>query len=99
MLLDLPSEEVCIAMSLVRRLLGGGTSRAAEAGVELDLGYSVPQEGGTDWYDVMYLPSDAHLTPTMPTCSWTSCCARTVIARASNFIGYANANRDRHTPW
>ena len=90
MLLDLPSEEVCIAMSWSGDY-SVATTRAAEAGLDLDLGYSVPQEGGTDWYDVMYLPSDApHIDNAYIFLDFML--RPDIISRASNYIGYANAN-------
>ena len=92
MMLDLPSQEVCIAMAWSGDY-SVATSRAAEAGVELNLGYTVPQQGATDWYDVMYIPSDAP-HPNNAYLFLDFILRPEVIARASNFIGYANANRD-----
>jgi len=92
MMLDLPSQEVCIAMAWSGDY-SVAASRAAEAGVELDLGYTVPQQGATDWYDVMYIPSDAP-HPNNAYLFLDFMLRPEVIARASNFIGYANANRD-----
>lgn len=91
MLLDLPSEEVCIAMSWSGDY-SVATARAAEAGLDIDLGYSVPQEGGTDWYDVMYMPSDAP-HPDNAYLFLDFMLRPEIIARATNYIGYANANR------
>ena len=92
MMLDLPSQEVCIAMAWSGDY-SVAASRAAEAGVELDLAYSVPQEGATDWYDVIYIPADAP-HPDNAYLFLDFMLRPEVIARASNFIGYANANRD-----
>ncbi len=91
MLLDLPSEEVCIAMSWSGDY-SVATSRAAEAGIDIDLGYTIPREGGTDWYDVMYIPADApHPDNAYKFIDYML--RPEVIARASNYTGYANANR------
>jgi putrescine transport system substrate-binding protein len=91
MLLDLPSEEVCIAMCWSGDY-SVAITRAAEAGLALDLGYSVPAEGGTDWYDVMYIPADApHKDNAYLFIDFML--RPGVIARASNYTGYANANR------
>ncbi len=92
MMLDLPSQEVCIAMAWSGDY-SVAASRAAEAGVELDLGYTVPQQGAVDWYDVMYIPSDAP-HPDNAYLFLDFMLRPEVIARASNYIGYANANRD-----
>jgi putrescine transport system substrate-binding protein len=92
MMLDLPSQEVCIAMAWSGDY-SIAASRAAEAGIELDLGYTVPLQGAVDWYDVMYIPSDApHLNNAYLFLDFML--RPEVVARASNFIGYANANRD-----
>jgi len=92
MMLDLPSREVCIAMAWSGDY-SIAASRAAEAGVEMDLRYTVPKQGATDWYDVMYIPSDAP-HPDNAYLFLDFMLRPEVIARASNYIGYANANRD-----
>jgi putrescine transport system substrate-binding protein len=92
MMLDLPSQEVCIAMAWSGDY-SVATSRAAEAGVQLDLRYTVPLEGAVEWYDVMYIPADAP-HPDNAYLFLDFILRPDVIARASNFIGYANANRD-----
>lgn len=91
MLLDLPSEEVCIAMSWSGDY-SVASMRAAEAGLQLDLGYNIPKEGGTDWYDVMYIPSDAP-HPENAYLFLDFMLRPEVVARASNYVGYANANK------
>ena len=90
MLLDLPSEEVCIAMSWSGDY-SVATARAAEAGLDLERAYSVPEEGIPDWYDMMYIPADAqHLDAAYLFLDFIL--RPDVIARISNFTGYANAN-------
>lgn len=90
MLLDLPSKEVCIAMSWSGDY-SVASSRAAEAGVDINLAYSVPVEGSTSWYDVIYIPSDAP-HPDNAHLFIDFLLRPKVIARASNYTGYANAN-------
>jgi putrescine transport system substrate-binding protein len=55
---DLPNREVCVAMSW-----GGeyalARERAAEAGVQVNLAYSVPREGSVFWFDGIFIPADA----------------------------------------
>ena len=92
MLLDLPSREVCLAMAWSGDYAVAIT-RAAEAGVDIDLGYTIPREGAIDWYDVMYIPADAP-HPDNAYLFIDFMLRPGVIARASNYIGYANANRD-----
>ena len=95
MLLDLPSEEVCIAMSWSGDYSVAAT-RAAEAGLDIVLGYSIPQEGGTDWYDVMYIPSDAP-HPDNAYLFLDFMLRPEVVSRAINYTGYANATRSATT--
>ncbi len=91
MLLDLPSQEVCIAMSWSGDY-SIASSRAAEAGLDIQLDYIMPKEGITDWYDNIYIPSDApHLDNAYLFIDYLL--RPDVIARATNYIGYANANK------
>jgi putrescine transport system substrate-binding protein len=90
-LLDLPSEEVCLAMSWSGDY-AVASARAAEAGKDIDLGYTIPSEGSVDWYDLMYIPADAP-NPDNAYLFLDFMLRPEVIARATNFTGYANANR------
>ncbi len=90
-LLDLPSEEVCVAMSWSGDY-SVASERAREAGVDIDLGYTIPSEGSVDWYDLMYIPADAP-HPENAYLFLDFMLRPEVIARATNFTGYANANR------
>ena len=91
MLLDLPSREVCIAMSWSGDY-SVATRRAAEAGLDIKLAYSVPREGSVFWHDLMYIPSDAP-NPDAAHLFIDYMLRPDVIARASNYTGYANANQ------
>ena len=96
MLLDLPSEEVCIAMSWSGDY-SIASSRAADAGVDINLAYSIPQEGSILWVDNAYIPNDApHRKNAYIFLDYIL--RPQVIAAASNYIGYANANRSA-TPY
>ena len=90
MLLDLPSGEVCIAMSWSGDY-SVAASRAAEAGLDINLAYTIPREGSTDWIDTMFIPADAP-HPENAYLFLDYMLRPEVIARASNFTGYANAN-------
>ena len=92
LMLDLPSQEVCIAMSWSGDY-SVATSRAAEAGVDINLAYTIPLEGATDWFDVMDIPADAP-HPDNAHLFLDFMLQPEVVARASNFTGYANANRN-----
>jgi putrescine transport system substrate-binding protein len=58
MISDLPNKEVCVAMSWSGDFAQAAT-RAAEAGVDIELRYTVPKEGSGMWVDGLYIPSDA----------------------------------------
>ena len=58
MLNDMPNREVCVAMSWSGDY-ATARARAAEAGIEVDLAYTVPQEGSVFWFDGFFIPADA----------------------------------------
>jgi putrescine transport system substrate-binding protein len=58
MLVDLPNEEVCIAMSWSGDY-AQAMHRAAQAGRPVELAYSTPREGGLAWFDLWFIPADA----------------------------------------
>ena len=92
MMTDLPTREVCVAMSW-----SGDYSvawrRAREAGIDLNLAYTVPKEGVPIWLDAAYIPADAP-HPDNAHKFIDFLLRPDVIAPISNFTGYANANRE-----
>ena len=58
MLIDLPNEEVCIAMSWSGDYAQAMT-RAQEVGQPVDLAYTMPKEGTLAWFDLWFIPADA----------------------------------------
>ena len=91
MLLDLPSEEVCIAMSWSGDY-SVATNRAKEAGIDIKLDYIIPKEGGGMWFDNMYILEDApHRENAYLFLNYML--RPEVIAATTNYIGYANANK------
>ncbi len=91
MLLDLPSEEVCIAMSWSGDY-SVASNRAKEAGIDINLDYIIPKEGGGMWFDSMYIPADApHRENAYLFLNYML--RPEVIAASSDYIGYANANK------
>src|SRR5262245_25801855 len=58
MLNDMPTREVCVAMSWSGDY-ATARGRAAEAGIEIDLAYTVPKEGSVSWFDALFIPADA----------------------------------------
>lgn len=92
MLVDMPNKEICIGMSWSGDYSVAWT-RAREAGININLGYSVPKEGVPFWLDGAYIPSDAP-HPDNAHVFINYLLRPEVIAAISNFTGYANANRD-----
>lgn len=88
----LPNKERCIAMTWSGDY-AVAASRAADAGVDVNLAYFMPKEGTGAWFDVWVIPKDA---PHMDAAhQWIDYMMRPdVIAKATNFIWYANANKD-----
>jgi len=58
LLLDLPNQEVCVAMAWSGESLTA-MWRAQEAGLDVDLGYEVTSTGFQGWFDGWYIPTDA----------------------------------------
>lgn len=58
MLSDLPNKEVCVAMSWSGDY-AQAQDRAEQAGIDIELRYTIPKEGSGLWVDGMYIPSDA----------------------------------------
>ncbi|HVY97998.1 MAG TPA: polyamine ABC transporter substrate-binding protein [Dongiaceae bacterium] len=55
---DLPNGDLCIAMSWSGDY-ATASDRAAQAGVKVDLAYTIPKEGTNIWFDAMMVPADA----------------------------------------
>jgi putrescine transport system substrate-binding protein len=90
MLVDLPNEEVCIAMSWSGDY-AQAMYRAREVGKSIQLAYTMPREGTLAWFDLWFIPADAphpenaHL--------WLNYLLRPkVIADVSNEVKYAAPN-------
>lgn len=91
LLLDLPNEEVCIAMGWSGDY-SVANQRARDAGLKINLQYIVPKEGSEMWFDNIYIPSDArHIDNAYLFLNYML--RPEVIAATSNYIGYANANK------
>jgi len=58
MISDLPNKEVCVAMSWSGDFAQAST-RAEEAGIDIELRYTVPKEGSGLWVDGLFIPTDA----------------------------------------
>jgi putrescine transport system substrate-binding protein len=90
LLIDMPSKEVCIAMSWSGDY-SVASARAEEAGIDVDFRFNIPTEGSLIWFDTLYIPTDApHIDNAYLFLDYLL--RPEVIADISNFTGYANAN-------
>jgi putrescine transport system substrate-binding protein len=55
---DLPNKEICVAMGWSGDYILAA-DRAREAGIDIDLRYTMPKEGSGLWAEGLYVPSDA----------------------------------------
>ena len=88
---DLANGEICLSIGYNGDILQA-RDRAAEAGIEDEIVYSIPKEGALIWLDNFVIPSDAknvdeahafinyYLSPE-------------VTAAATNYVFYANSNK------
>lgn len=68
-------------------------NRAKEAGLDVAMRYDVPATGGTMWVDVFIIPNDApHVAEAHEFLNFMM--DPEVIGKATNFVAYANANKD-----
>jgi len=58
MQIDLSNQEVCVAMSWSGDY-ATAVRRAKQAGLDLDIRYTIPKEGSGLWVDGVYMPADA----------------------------------------
>ena len=90
MLSDLPNREVCVAMSWSGDF-AQAARRAEEAGLDIELRYTMPKEGSGLWVDGMYILSDApHRENAYRFIDFIL--RADVAADIANTVFYANAN-------
>jgi putrescine transport system substrate-binding protein len=87
----LPNKELCVAMTWSGDYATAST-RAAEAGVDINLAYYIPNTGVPSWFDVWLIPADAP-HPQNALIFVDYLLRPQVIADATNFTYYANANK------
>ena len=86
----LANGDICVAIGYSGDVLQA-RSRAEEAKNKVRIGYVVPKEGSQVWFDVFTIPVDAPNAPAAY--SFLNFMLRPeIIARASNYTKYANAN-------
>jgi putrescine transport system substrate-binding protein len=89
-LTTLPNGEAC-AVNNWSGDYGVAKARAAEAGIEINLGYFIPKTGVPAWFDVWAIPVDAGNVDNAH--RFIDYLLRPeVIAACTNYTGYANAN-------
>lgn len=87
---SLPNGENCISMSWSGDY-ATASARAAEAGIDIELAYTIPKEGTNIWFDGMLIPADAP-HPGNAHLFLDYMMRPEVIAAATNYTYYANAN-------
>ncbi|MFI4950514.1 MAG: polyamine ABC transporter substrate-binding protein [Caulobacterales bacterium] len=86
----LANGDICVAIGYSGDVLQA-KSRAQEAKNKVSLAYSLPKEGSQVWFDVFTIPVDAPNAPAAY--SFLNFMLKPgIIARASNYTRYANAN-------
>jgi putrescine transport system substrate-binding protein len=90
LLIDLPNQEVCIAMSWSGDY-AQAMQRALDVGAPVELAYSAPAEGTLAWFDAMFIPNDAP-HPDNAHLFINFILRPDVVAAISNEIRYASAN-------
>jgi putrescine transport system substrate-binding protein len=91
MISDLPNKEVCVAMSWSGDY-AQASARAEDAGIDIDLRYTMPKEGSALWVDGMLIPNDAP-HPVNAYLFIDYILRPEVTAAISNYVFYASANK------
>ncbi len=89
---NMANEELCVTTNWAGDYAISVT-RAKEAGLDLDLQYFVPKTGGTMWVDALIIPADA-ANKEEAHAFLDFLMKPEVIAAATNYTAYANANKD-----
>lgn len=89
-LTTLPNGDMCLVMTYSGDY-AVAAGRAAEAGVDINLAYTVPKEGSNIWFDAMLIPKDApHAENAFKFLNYMM--RPEVIAACTNYTYYANGN-------
>jgi putrescine transport system substrate-binding protein len=87
----LANGDICVAVGWSGDILQA-KARAEEAGAGVEIAYSIPKEGALMWFDSMAIPADAKNVAEAH--EFLNYMMRPeVIAKASNYIQYANGNK------
>jgi len=88
---SLPNSDICMAMTWSGDYAVAAT-RAEEAGLKINLTYTVPKEGSNIWFDAMLIPKDAP-HPDNALLFLNYMLRPDVIAECTNYTYYANGNQ------
>jgi putrescine transport system substrate-binding protein len=88
---SLPNSDICLAMTWSGDY-AVAAARAEEAGIKINLSYTVPKEGSNIWFDAMLIPKDAP-NPDNAHLFLNYMLRPDVIAECTNYIYYANGNQ------
>lgn len=87
---SLPNGDICLAMTWSGDY-AVAAARAEEAGLKVELAYTVPKEGSNIWFDAMLIPKDApHVDNAHKFLNYMM--RPEVIAACTNYTYYANGN-------
>lgn len=87
----LPNKELCMVFNWSGDY-ATATARAAEAGVDINLAYYIPDSGSGAWFDVWVIPEDAkNKEDALLFLEYMS--RPEVIADVTNYVYYGNANQ------
>ncbi|KAB0680403.1 polyamine ABC transporter substrate-binding protein [Aureimonas leprariae] len=87
----LANGDICVAVGFSGDVLQA-KSRATEAGQGVEISYHIPKEGALMWFDQMAIPADApHVDEALAFINYMQ--RPEIIAKASNFVSYANGNK------
>lgn len=87
---DLPNQEICVAMSWSGDYSTAQT-RAREAGLDIEMRYTIPKEGSALWVDGWYILADApHRENAYKFVNFVQ--RADIAAGIANQVDYANAN-------
>ena len=89
---DLANGDICVAIGYSGDVMQA-QSRAKEAGKHIDIRYVIPREGANLWFDMLAIPRDAQ-NPAGALALVTYLLQPQVIAPVSDYVGYANPNKD-----
>lgn len=87
----LANGDICLAVGYSGDLFQA-RDRASEAGQGVEIAYVIPKEGAEMWFDQMVVPADApHVAEAHEFINYMM--RPEVIAKASNYVFYANGNK------